>query len=55
MYIVFLTKNLESKINGINRIYIGVHQTNPNVFDGYLGDGIYINKASTYMYPKTPL
>ena len=54
-YIVFLTRSLQSQINGINRIYIGIHYTNPSVFDGYLGDGIYINKASTYMFPKTPL
>ena len=54
-YIVYLTKNLKSKINGINRIYIGVHQTeNPDIFDGYLGCGVYINQPSTYMYAKTP-
>lgn len=54
-YIVYLTKNKESKINGNNRIYIGVHQTNdPSIFDGYIGCGIYINQPSTYMYPKTP-
>lgn len=55
-YIVYLTKNLKSQINGINRIYIGVHKTeNPNIFDGYLGCGVNINKPSTYMYPKTPM
>ena len=54
-YIVYLTKNLKSKINGINKIYIGVHKTeNPEVFDGYIGCGVYINQPSTYMYPKTP-
>lgn len=54
-YIVYLTTNLKSKINGINRIYCGVHQTeDPSIFDGYIGCGVYINQPSTYMYPKTP-
>lgn len=54
-YIVYLTTNLNSKINGINRIYVGVHQTeDPTIFDGYIGCGVYINQPSTYMYPKTP-
>ncbi len=54
-YIVYLTTNNVEKINGINRIYIGVHETkNPEIFDGYIGCGIYINQPSTYMYPKTP-
>lgn len=54
-YIVYLTKNKESKINGINRIYIGVHKTeNPNVFDGYIGDGVKVQQASSYMNPKSP-
>lgn len=54
-YIVYLTINKKSKINEINRIYCGVHQTNdPEVFDGYIGCGVYINQPSTYMYPKTP-
>ena len=53
-YIVYLTTNLNSKINGINRIYIGVHKTeNPEIFDGYIGCGVNIYKASSYMYPKT--
>lgn len=34
--IVYITINL---CNG--KFYIGVHKTNPNVFDGYIGDGIY--------------
>ena len=55
-YIVYLTTNLKSKVNGINRIYIGVHKTkNPEIFDGYIGCGCYINQPSTYMYPKTPM
>lgn len=48
-YIVYQTTNL---IN--NKIYIGVHQTeDPNKFDGYIGNGIYINKPYTYIYNKT--
>ena len=55
-YIVYLTKNKKSKVNGEYKIYIGVHKTeNPAIFDGYIGCGIYINQPSTYMYPKTPL
>ena len=54
-YIVYLTTNTKSSINNINKIYIGVHQTeNPNIFDGYLGCGVYVNQPSTYIYPKTP-
>lgn len=54
-YIVYLTTNLKSQIKGINRIYIGVHKTNnPEIFDGYIGCGVYCNQPSTYMYPKTP-
>lgn len=54
-YIVYLTENLKSKINGQYRIYIGVHKTkNPEIFDGYIGCGVKINQPSTYMYPKTP-
>lgn len=54
-YIIYLTENLKSSVNGINRIYIGVHQTeNPEMFDGYLGCGVYVNQPSTYKYGKTP-
>lgn len=50
-YIVYLTTN---KIN--NKIYIGVHKTeDPNVFDGYIGCGAYINKPSSYNKGKTHL
>ena len=35
-YIVYITINL---CNG--KFYIGVHRTNPDVFDGYIGNGIY--------------
>lgn len=34
-YIVYITVNL---CNG--KIYVGVHKTNPDVFDGYIGGGI---------------
>lgn len=54
-YIVYLTKNNKSEINGLKKIYAGVHQTeNPDIFDGYIGCGVYVNQPSTYMYPKTP-
>lgn len=50
-YIVYLTTN---KVN--NKIYIGIHETeNPDVFDGYIGCGAYINKPSSYNKGKTHL
>lgn len=37
-----------------NKIYIGVHKTtNPEIFDNYVGDGVYITQPSTYKYGKT--
>ena len=43
-YIVYITTNLVNK-----KIYIGVHKTeNPEIFDGYLGDGVLVNKPSSY-------
>ena len=46
-YIVYETTNLVN-----NKIYVGVHQTeNPDVFDGYIGNGIFINQAHTYENP----
>lgn len=48
-YIVYQTINTLN-----NKIYIGVHQTkDPDVFDGYIGCGVYISKKYTYMYAKT--
>lgn len=49
-YIVYLTKNTKNE-----KIYIGVHKTeNPDVFDGYLGCGVYRNSPSSYKRSKTP-
>lgn len=45
-FIVYLTINL---CNG--KFYIGVHQTNPEVFDGYIGNGIYRQQQATKEYP----
>lgn len=45
-YIVYITINL---CNG--KFYIGVHKTNPNVFDGYIGLGIYRQSNATKNYP----
>lgn len=54
-YIIYLTTNLKSEVDGQLRKYIGIHRTdNPNVFSGYIGCGVNIYKPSTYMYPKTP-
>lgn len=54
-YIVFITINNKSKINGLKRIYVGVHQTeHPDMFDGYLGNGVYANQFASFKYPKTP-
>lgn len=48
-FIVYITTN---SIN--NFIYVGVHKTlTPYEFDGYLGNGIYINKPNTYEKSKT--
>ena len=50
-WIVYQTTNLVN-----NKIYIGVHKTkNPFEFDGYLGNGIYINQSATYIYAKTKM
>lgn len=48
-WILYQTINLVN-----NKIYIGVHKTkDPYTFDGYLGNGVYINSPKTYMYSKT--
>lgn len=44
-YIVYITINL---CNG--KFYIGVHHTNPEVFDGYIGDSIYRQSQATKEY-----
>ena len=49
-YIVYQTINTVN-----NKKYYGVHRTQViDKFDGYIGDGIYINKPGTFMRPKTP-
>lgn len=47
-YIVYQTTNIVN-----NKIYIGIHQTATLDFDGYLGNGVYINKLSKLKNPKT--
>lgn len=49
IYIVYLTTNLVNK-----KIYIGVHKTYSNKFDGYLGCGVLDYKPSTYKFAQTP-
>lgn len=41
-YIVYITVNT---VNG--KFYFGVHKTNPDLFDGYIGDGIYRQSMAT--------
>lgn len=48
-YIVYLTIN---KVN--SKIYIGVHGTETDEFDGYIGCGVSIFRPSTYEHPNTP-
>lgn len=45
-YIVYITINL---CNG--KFYIGVHKTNPKVFDGYIGLGVYRQSLAKGDYP----
>lgn len=47
-FIVYCTTNLVN-----NKIYVGVHKTNPEYFDGYLGNGCYANQPGTYKESKT--
>ena len=35
------------------KIYIGVHKTNPDIYDYYLGCGCYANNSATYNQAKT--
>ncbi len=48
-YIVYLTINIQN-----NKIYVGVHGTDRNDFDGYLGNGVFVNTPKTYQNNKTP-
>ena len=48
-YIVYETTNLVN-----NKIYVGLHKTiNPDVFDGYLGNGVLYNQPNTYEHART--
>lgn len=48
-YIVYCTTNIVNKF-----IYVGLHKTeNPNIFDGYIGNGINIHEPSDLQHPKT--
>lgn len=43
-YLVYLTHCISN-----NKIYVGVHETvDPNVFDGYLGNGVYTTRPASY-------
>ena len=54
-YIVYLTVNTKSFVNGEARVYVGVHKvTNKDKYNVYLGNGVWSNTPSTYMYPKSP-
>lgn len=49
-YIVYLTL---CTVN--HKIYIGVHGTdNPYIFDGYIGNSVYVDTPSSYKKSKTP-
>lgn len=47
-YILYKTTNI---INGM--IYVGVHKTSTDAFDGYIGQDIYVNRPSSIKNPKT--
>jgi len=49
-WIVYCTTNTVN-----NKIYIGVHRTNPNEFDGYIGCGCYIHSPKSYQNGTTNL
>jgi len=49
-YIVYLTNNIKNQ-----HIYVGIHKTeNPNIFDGYLGNGINRFQPSSMYNSKDP-
>ena len=48
-WIVYLTVNTVN-----NKTYIGVHKTDRDDFDGYIGCGVNINRPATYKKSKTP-
>ena len=49
-YIVYCTTNIKN-----SKIYVGVHKTeDPNIFDGYLGNGINRYDRKTIYNPKRP-
>ena len=46
-YIVYCTTNIVN-----NKIYVGVHETeNPDIFDGYLGNDVWINRTDKIKHP----
>lgn len=47
-FIVYLTVNIVNK-----KIYIGVHQTNVDDFDGYIGCGVFVTQPNTYQNSST--
>lgn len=48
-YIVYLTTCLANK-----KIYVGVHKTDTEDFDGYIGCGVNIRRPQSYKKSKTP-
>lgn len=48
-YIVYLTINILN-----HKIYVGVHGTETDKFDGYLGCGVFTTRPASYQHPKTP-
>lgn len=49
-YQVFITTCLKSQINDLNRVLLDIHEEDKD----YLGDGVFVSQASSFMYPKTP-
>ena len=49
-YIVYLTTNIKNK-----KIYVGIHKTeDPNIFDGYIGNGINRNNPKSMYNSNAP-